>query len=63
MDYINNGSESSLVQDVLKMSLQNYKLSVYKTKIKVSRYPDIVTGPTTIFEYQNKLSILLFLKH
>ena len=52
MDYINNDNESSLVQGVLKRSLQNYKLPVYKTKIKVSRYPDIVTGSTTIFEYQ-----------
>jgi len=54
MDYITNGSESSLVQGVFKRSLQNYKLSVYKTKTKVSRYPDTVTGQTTIFEYQKQ---------
>ena len=44
MDYINNGSESSLVQGVLKRSLQNYKLSVYKTTNKGQSIPKHCNG-------------------
>ena len=64
MDYINNGSESSLVQGVLKRSLQNYKLSVYKTTNKGQSIPKHCNGSDHhLWVPKTKVALLAFSHH